>query len=71
MRIFEEYVKDCEFEAVIELLAESYPGTVDYAFRDDEWFDLLDQNDKVIATLTEREMTSTWNEIDLSDGGVV
>jgi hypothetical protein len=59
----EEGEREAEFEAVIESLAERYPGTVDYNSRGDGWFDLLDENDKVIATITEREMTNTWNEI--------
>lgn len=51
-----------EFEAVIELLAARYPGTVDYRTRNSDLFDLLDEGGQVIATITEREMTTTWNE---------
>ncbi len=71
MRTFEEYEKDCEFEAVIESLAGRHPGTVDYDSRDDDRFDLLDENEKVITTITEMEMTNTWNEVESGDGGLV
>jgi hypothetical protein len=66
----EEERREAIFETVIELLAEYYPGTVDYNVRDndndddDDVFDLLDVNDKVIATITEREMTHTWNLVE-------
>ena len=58
MLTYQDYVEHYKFEAVIESLAEDYPGTVDYEFRDeDDVFDLLDENGKVVATITEREMT--------------
>ena len=51
--------------AVIEKLAEDYPGTVDHEFRaEDDVFDLLDENGKVVATISDREMTSIWNAVE-------
>jgi len=61
----EEERREAMFEAVIETLAEDYSGTVDYEFRaEDDVFDLLDENDKVVATITEREMTNIWNAVE-------
>ena len=52
-------------EAVIEKLAKDYPGTVDYEFRaEDDVFDLLDEDDKVVATISDREMTNIWNAVE-------
>ena len=43
--------------AVIHALAERYPGAVDYEFEAEaDVFDLLDANNNVIATISEREM---------------
>lgn len=58
--------REAEFQAVIGLLAKRYPGTVEYNARDDDRFDLLDEHDQVVATITEREMTATWNVVELS-----
>jgi hypothetical protein len=63
----EEEARSAIFEAVIAFLAEDYPGTVDYEVRpgdDDDVFDLLDANDHVIATISEREMTHAWNLVE-------
>jgi hypothetical protein len=49
-----------EFSAVIHALAEKYPGAVDYEAKADV-FDLLDVNNSVIATISEREMDHTLN----------
>ncbi len=57
------------FEAVIALLAQDYPGTVEYEVRpgnDGDMFDLLDEDDQVIDTISEQEMTHAWN---LVEGG--
>ena len=62
------------FLAVIHELAEKYPGTVDYEAKADV-FDLLDVNNNVIATLSEREMDHTLNllgeETEPQEGGPV
>ena len=51
--------------AVIEKLAKDYPGTVDYEFRaEDDVFNLLNEDDEVVATISEREMTSIWNAVE-------
>lgn len=51
-----EFRKDVEFKGTIEGLAHDYPGTVDYHTENGEWFQLLDKDDNVIATISEREM---------------
>ena len=62
------------FLAVIHELAEKCPGTVDYEAKADV-FDLLDVNNNVIATLSEREMDQTLNllgeETEPQEGGPV
>jgi hypothetical protein len=61
----EEERREALFEAIIETLTEDYPGTLDYEFRDeDDVFDLLDENDKVVATNSEREMTNILNAVE-------
>ena len=61
----EEARREAMFEAVIEKLAEDYPGTVDYEFRaEDDVFDLLNEDDEVVATISDREMTSIWNAVE-------
>jgi hypothetical protein len=46
--------------AVIHELAKRYPGTVDYEFEAEaDVFNLLDANNNVIATISEREMDHT------------
>ena len=58
--------RESESKAVIDELAERYPGTVDYHTEDSESFCLLDKDDKVIATMDEREMTGVWNAVELA-----
>ena len=63
-----------EFSAVIHELAERYPGTVDYEAKADV-FDLLDVNNNVIGTISDREMDHTLNllgeETEPQEGGPV
>ena len=55
-----------ESKAVIQELAARYPGTVDYDTKSGNVFHLLDDDDKAIATIDEREMTSIWNAVELN-----
>lgn len=47
---------DGEFRRTIEGLAQDFPGTVDYHTEDGESFQLLDKDDQLIATISERDM---------------
>jgi hypothetical protein len=63
-----------QFSAVIHALAEKYPGAVDYEAKADV-FDLLDVNNNVIGTISDREMDHTLNllgeETEPQEGGPV
>lgn len=58
--------KDAEIKAVVEVIQNDYPDTVDFNSLDNDYFELLDANDKQIAVVTERQMTRYWN---LMEGG--
>ncbi len=61
----EEERREAMFEAVVEKLAEDYSGTVDYECRaKDDVFDLLNEDDEIVATISDREMTSIWNAVE-------
>lgn len=55
---YEEQLAD-----VIEGLGEDYPGTVEYTVSktQPDHFDLLDKDDKVVATIHSDQMTRRWN----------
>lgn len=57
-QVLDDVEEGPDFSAVIHELAERYPGTVDYEAKADV-FDLLDANNNVIATISEREMDHT------------
>lgn len=52
-----------EFEAVMELIRLEYPKAADYRTEDSETFEILDAEDKVIATVKEEYITRKFNEL--------
>ena len=59
---------DRETRAVIKLMNERW-GTkdrpiTDYNFNDNEMCELMDKDNKVVTTISERSLTNLWNEIE-------
>jgi hypothetical protein len=57
-----------EILAVMEIIREDFPDAEDYTATDNDTFNILDKNDEVIATVSERQMTRYWN---LMEGGIL
>lgn len=61
-QVLDDVEEGPEMSAVIHELAKRYPGTVDYEFEAEaDVFNLLDENNNVIATISEQEMIDTLN----------
>ena len=54
-----------EHEAVMNLIRLDHPKAADYRTDDSETFEILDADDKVIATVPEKYITRKFNEIEM------